>query len=268
MLILKAYEFYIKKRTKIKKLQLSLKKKSGRNSEGTIILKGRGGGFKRKYRIVDFTRSMELIPYYIVRFEYDPNRNTFLMLISYINGFVSYKIAPTLVRNGFLILNDFNFYTKKGSIIPLIESSTGSFIYNYQLKISAFSKYARSAGVFIQVVRKLGSYTLLRMPSGEERFVPIDSVSNLGRVSHNLVKLLKYTKAGKNRQKGFKSKVRGVAKNPIDHPHGGGEGRTTAGQPSVSPWGIYTKGVRTTSRFKRKGTYKQGFFKRRDKKVW
>lgn len=268
MFLLKSFEFFIKKRTKIKRLQLTLKTKSGRNSEGTLILNGRGGGFKRKYRIVDFTRSMDFIPFYIVRFEYDPNRNTFLMLISYINGFVSYKVAPTLVRNGFLILNDFNFYTPKGAIVQLIESSTGSFIYNYQLRKHEFSKYARSAGVFIQVVRKLGSYTLLRMPSGEERFVPIKSSSQLGRVSHNLFKLLKYTKAGINRQKGFKSKVRGVAKNPIDHPHGGGEGRTTAAQPSVSPWGIYTKGIRTTTRFKRKGTYKQGFFKRRNKKVW
>lgn len=190
------------------------------------------------------------------------------MLISYLNGFISYKIAPTLVTSGMIILDNFKFLGKNGSFGQLMQCNVGSFIYNYQSSLYGLSKYARSAGVYIQLVRKLGSFGLLRFSSGEERFVSLFSYCCIGRVSGRLVKLMKKVSAGSNIRRGFKSKVRGVAKNPIDHPHGGGEGRTTAGQPSVTPWGIYTKGVRTTTRFKRFVWYRYGFFRRRNKINW
>lgn len=194
MFILQSKEFIIKKRVKLKNLNLILKKKAGRNNKGQIIHYGRGGGYKRMYRIVDFTRFVYLLPFYIIRFEYDPNRNSFLMLISYINGFLSYKLAANLTRIGFYMLNGRILNTKYSCVMQIVECLTGSLIYNYQLKYLELSKYVRTAGNYIQIVRKLGSYTLLRLPSGEERFVSLFSYCCLGRIAHDLVKLLKKKK--------------------------------------------------------------------------
>ena len=261
-------EFIVTKRYKFfKNLLISLKTQSGRSNNGNLIFYGRGGGYKKYYRIIDFKRLSFFIPCKIIKFEYDPNRNLFLMLLLYYNGVLSYSLAPLLVKLK-MFLNNFNlFVLKNGNSVFLSDCLIGSFV-NCVTINSLKAKYARSAGVFVYILRKIGFYSLLRLPSKEELFVYTNNVCILGRLSNVNVKLIKKSSAGFFRRLGFKSKVRGVAKNPIDHPHGGGEGHTTAGQPSVTPWGIYTKGVRTTTRFKRFNLGSWGFFRRRSGSVW
>lgn len=264
----KSSEFKIFKRKKfLNKLLISLKKRAGRSNLGRIIFYGLGGGYKQYYRLIDFKRYIINIPGRINSFEYDPNRNIFIMLIIYLNGVLVYSLAPLLVKlNNYVINNNLNFL-KNGNGFLMVNCLVGSFIHCIKLN-SLICKYARSSGTYIQLIRKIGSYALLRLPSKEELFLFNNNFCILGRLSNLNVKLIKKSSAGFNRRLGYKPKVRGVAKNPIDHPHGGGEGRTTAGQPSVSPWGIYTKGVRTSSRFARFSLVKFGFFRRRDNLVW
>lgn len=248
-------------------LKISLIKKSGRSNIGRLILLGRGGGFNRFYRIIDFKRLINNIPARVLCFEFDPNRNIFIMKLLYLNGVLTYSLVPLLVKlNQYLINNDFRFL-KNGVSISLSIVIIGSFIHCVKLS-NKKSNYARSAGTFIYLLRKIGSYVLLRLPSKEELFIFNQNFCILGRLSGLNVKLVKATKAGFFRNLGYKSKVRGVAKNPIDHPHGGGEGKTTAGQPSVTPWGFYTKGIRTSTRFKRFNLNVWGFFRRRNGVVW
>jgi large subunit ribosomal protein L2 len=268
MFVKATFEYIVVKRFKFTKfLLVAMKKKAGRSSMGNIVVSGLGGGYKRFYRLIDFLRIIYSIPARIVKYEYDPNRNTFILLLNYINGVFSYILAPSLLKSKFFLLNGLMAYPVSGNHLPLFKCPTGSFIHCVKIN-SIKSKLGRSAGVCIQLVRKIGTYALLRLASGEERFISVFEFCTLGRLSFETCKLIAYTSAGKNRRLGRKSKVRGVAKNPIDHPHGGGEGRTTAAQPSVSPWGIYTKGVRTTTRLTRLNLLKWGFFKRRDGKVW
>lgn len=256
-----------RKKIDFKFLQIMLVKRSGRSNLGNIILKGLGGGYKRFYRIIDFKRFVFRIPARVVAFEYDPNRNIFIMQLLYLNGIVTYSLVPLLIKlHSYLINYDFRFL-KNGVSNQLNFFLIGSFINCVKIN-TLYSQYARAAGTYIQLLRKIGSYILLRLPSKEELFVFNQNDCVLGRLSGVHVKLLKLTKAGFYRRLGYKSIVRGVAKNPIDHPHGGGEGRTTAGQPSVTPWGIYTKGVRTTTRYFRFNRNKWGFFRRRDGQVW
>src|SRR5579875_1068407 len=217
--------YTIKRLKYFKKLLISKKELAGRSNLGRIILVGRGGSkYKRFYRLIDFKRILINVPGLILHFEYDLNRNCYIMLVIYKNGLLSYN-------------------------------------YVYVARI------ARSAGTYIQLVRKFGNFCLLRLPSKEERFFFNNSKVIVGRVASEAHKLLKYNKAGILRRYGIRPKVRGTAKNPIDHPHGGA-GRTATGMPSVSPWGVYTKGVRTSTRFRRLNLIKFSFFRKRTKEIF
>lgn len=262
------FEYKKIKRFKYEKfLKISLIKQSGRSNKGRIVFYGRGGGYKAFYRIIDFKRYIINIPARVLSFKYDPNRSIFIMLLLYYNGVLIYTLAPLLIKINMYLINDSLFFIRNGNSFKLVNCLIGSFIHCLKLN-STICKYARSAGVYIQLLRKLGSYVLLRFPSKEELFVFNNNICVLGRLSNVNKKLIKKSSAGINRRLGFRPKVRGVAKNPIDHPHGGGEGRTTAGQPSVTPWGLYTKGIRTTTRFKRLTLSNWGFFRRRNGVVW
>lgn len=268
VLMRKTYEFRVVKRVKFfKNLILPMVRSSGRNSLGQIVMFGLGGGYKRYYRLIDFKRILYYVPGRIVRFEYDPNRLSFIMLIIYFNGLVSYYLAPSLVKVGKFLMTGKYILPINGNSLPLLHCLVGSFVHNVKVK-SITSKIARAAGTKVQIVRKVGSMCLLRLPSKEERFITMQDYCVLGRVSNIRKKFFKYSSAGIRRRLGFRPKVRGVAKNPIDHPHGGGEGRTSGGQPSVSPWNVYTKGVRTTTRWTRFNLTRWGFFRRRTKQVW
>lgn len=237
------YKFY-------KFLSITLKTLSGRSGKGHITHKGRGGNFKRFFRLIDFYRYLYFkIPYIIKRFEYDPNRNVFLMLLIYSNSLVSYVLTPTLVK-----LYDIYYFRlfKIGENLPIFLGFSGMFCYNLPYCSYKIAQLSRAAGSFSILLRKVGNYVLLRLKSKEELQLKNNILVNIGRISGELNKLFKLLKAGTNRRLGFKSKIRGVAKNPIDHPHGGGSGRTTAGRPSVSPQGFYTKGIKTTKRFMKK----------------
>ena len=269
------YSMSTKKRFRYtKRLLVVMKRFSGRSNVGRLIFLGRGGGYKNYYRLVDFKRTLYNIPGKVLNFEYDPNRNMYIMLVLYLNGTLSYLLAPRLIRKSNYVYNNIDIKKlnrskvyKVGNLLSLSNCATGSFIHCLKID-SLVSKYGRAAGTCIQVVRKIGYSVLLRFPSKEERFVNLNNGCILGRLGNGHIKLLKYTSAGYMRRIGRKSNIRGVAKNPIDHPHGGGEGRTTAGQPSVTPWGFFTKGIRTTTRFVRFNLSKWGFFKRRNKIVW
>jgi large subunit ribosomal protein L2 len=265
----KTYEFGIVKFKPVKNMYFFKKRISGRSSSGQIILTGRGGGIKKFYKIIDFFRFFRFIPAKVLRIEYDVNRLIFICLILYINGCLSYIICPSLLYVDDYIFSFSKNYLVIGSINYLYRIPLGTFVHNVELAICNKFKFARSAGCFVYILKKIGFFILVRLMSKEERFLKIYNSASIGKVSYELKKFLKYTKASSFKKFGKKSHVRGVAKNPIDHPHGGGEGRTTAGQPSVSPWGIYTKGIRTSTRFLRLNVlYRWGFFKRRNNKLW
>jgi len=265
----KSYEFNYFKFRLVKNMYIFKKRLSGRSSSGVIVLNSRGGGIKRYYKILDFFRFLRFLPARVIKIEYDLNRFVFICLLLYINGCISYIICPSLINVGDYIFSYTKNYLTIGTVISLYRIPVGTFVHNVSLKSMDRFKLARASGCFIFVLKKVGVFVLIRLMSKEERFVKIYNSVTLGKVSYELKKFLMFKKASSYRKFGFKSTVRGVAKNPIDHPHGGGEGRTTSGQPSVSPWGIYTKGIRTTTRFIRIGSiYKWGFFKRRDGVLW
>jgi len=191
------------------------------------------------------------------------------MLVLYKNGLFTYLLAPSLISIGDYIQTSYkvisSFYN--GDCLALFNVAIGTFIHNIQVNKNKAMIFVRSAGNYSFLLRKLGRYGLIRLNSKEERFIYLANYVVLGRLSFEFWRLFINYKAGQSRYKGYKSKVRGVAKNAIDHPHGGGSGRAAAGQPSVTPWGIYTKGVRTTTRFYRIKN-KVAFFKRRDGLVW
>lgn len=268
MFKLQVYEFKNYKYKPVKNMYISRKKLAGRSSDGTIILKHRGGGLKRHFKIIDFIRFFRFLPAKVIRIEYDTNRSLFLALILYINGCLSYILAPSLLKVNDFIFSNINLYLRAGNVFNLYRIPLGTFIHNVELRYNFGGLFVRAAGTAMQLLRKVGLFCLVRMPSKEERFLSLKNSAVLGRISYELKKFLKKKKAGINRLRGFKSVVRGVAMNPVDHPHGGGEGRTTAAQPSVTPWGLYTKGIRTTTRFKRRTIFKWGFFKRRTGVVW
>lgn len=259
-------KLYITKRLK-SVLLVSKKSKNGRNNLGNLIISGVGNCSKRFYRLIDFNRKLYNLPSRIHAFEFDPNRNIYITLLIAINGIMFYILTPMLVRLNMFLYSGIKVYMRNGNHTMILNCPVGSLIHNIQINLQK-AIYARSAGTFIQIVRKFGCYVLSRFPSKEERFYYCDVSCTYGRLANENHKLYKYSKAGDRRRRGFKSNVRGVVKNPIDHPHGGGSGRTTAGQPSVSRWGIYTKGIRTTTRFTRFNLTRWGFFRRRTKSVW
>ncbi len=217
----------------------------GRNNYGRITVRHRGGGHKRRYRLVDFRRDKDDIPAKVERLEYDPNRSAHLALVLYADGERRYIIAPKGVATGAEILSGVHAPIKPGNALPLRHIPVGSTIHCVELKHGRGAQLGRSAGAAIQLVAREGSYAQLRLRSGEVRRVHVDCRATIGEVGNSEHNLRNLGKAGAKRWRGWRPTVRGVAMNPVDHPHGGGEGRTSGGRHPVSPWGTPTKGYKT-----------------------
>lgn len=218
---------------------------AGRNSFGHITTRHRGGGHKHHYRIVDFRRDKDGVPGRVERLEYDPNRSAHIALICYADGERRYIIAPKGLEQGAPILSGPDSPIKVGNAMPLRNVPVGSVIHCIELRPGKGAQLARAAGTSVQLLARDGSYAQLRLRSGEIRRVHVDCRATLGEVGNEENNLRSYGKAGAKRWRGIRPTVRGVAMNPIDHPHGGGEGKTAAAQPPVSPWGTLTKGYKT-----------------------
>ncbi len=255
MIFLKSFVeiFFLMKRVPLRNLLIFKSSINGRGGpQKKIVLRARGGRKKIVYKIVDFFRVLYYIPAVMCRFEFDNNRNVFLVLLCYENGFLSYIVAPSLVRFGFSIVSGFRVPLKFGNFMLVKNYFLGTLFHN--LTISRFSKIARSAGVYIQILKKIGNFIVLRLPSKEERLFNVSNLfGTFGVIANDIQKLRFSLKASDNIRKGKKSIVRGVAKNAVDHPHGGGSGRASSGIPSESLWGWYTKGLRTSTKFWRYG---------------
>jgi large subunit ribosomal protein L2 len=220
-------------------------KHAGRNNNGHITTRHQGGGHKQHYRIVDFIRNKDGIPAQVERLEYDPNRTAHLALLCYADGERRYIIAPKGVVQGASLMSGAEAPIKAGNAMPLRNIPVGSTIHCIEMKPGKGAQLARSAGTSVQLLAREGSYAQLRLRSGEIRKVHVDCRATLGEVGNEEHNLRSIGKAGAQRWRGIRPTVRGVAMNPVDHPHGGGEGKTAAGRHPVSPWGIQTKGYRT-----------------------
>ena len=225
-------------KTKPEKSLLAPKPKSGgRNNRGKKTARHRGGGHKQRYRIVDFKRSKDGVPAKVAAIEYDPNRNARIALLHYLDGEKRYIIAPARVRVGDMLQSGQGSEIRPGNALPLRYIPVGTTVHNVELKPGAGGKMARGAGSSIQLVAKEGDFATLRLPSTEMRRVPIDCRATVGEVGNPEAELTSLGKAGRNRWKGVRPQTRGVAMNPVDHPLGGGEGKSSGGRHPVSPWG-------------------------------
>ncbi|WP_415882736.1 50S ribosomal protein L2 [Neptuniibacter sp. QD29_5] len=220
-------------------------KSGGRNHHGRITTRHIGGGHKQQYRIIDFRRNKDGIPATVERLEYDPNRSAHIALVVYADGERRYIIAPKGVSAGAKIMSGDSVDIKPGNTMPLRNIPVGSVIHCVELKPGKGAQIARSAGTSAQLVAREGAYATLRLRSGEMRKVLVECRATLGEVSNSEHSLRQLGKAGATRWRGVRPTVRGVAMNPVDHPHGGGEGRTSGGRHPVSPWGVPTKGYKT-----------------------
>ncbi len=229
----------------VKKLTKGLTKSGGRNNSGRITSWQKGGGHKKKYRIIDFKRAKFDIEATVERIEYDPNRSSFIALIKYDDGELSYILAPQKLSIGNKVISSTKADIKPGNAMPLNAIPVGTIIHNVELKPGKGGQLARSAGSYVQVIGKDLSYSILRLTSGEVRLVLSTCMCSVGAVSNQDNQNQNFGKAGRKRWMGKRPSVRGVAMNPIDHPHGGGEGRTSGGRHPVTPWGKPTKGKRT-----------------------
>jgi large subunit ribosomal protein L2 len=218
-------------------LVVPLPKTGGRNSYGRKTARHKGGGHKQQYRLVDFKRTKDGVPATVAAIEYDPNRNCRIALLHYHDGEKRYILAPARVKVGDVLQSGQGSDIRPGNALPLRYIPVGSVVHNVELKPGAGARMARSAGSSIQVVAKEGDYATLRLPSTEMRRVPIDCRATLGEVGNAEAELISIGKAGRNRWKGVRPQTRGVAMNPVDHPLGGGEGKTSGGRHPVSPWG-------------------------------
>jgi large subunit ribosomal protein L2 len=223
-----------------------LKKSGGRNAHGRITSRHRGGGHKRRYRVIDFRRTKEGVPGRVVSVEYDPNRSAYIALVVYADGEKRYIIAPEGVTVGTVIEAGPAADIKPGNALALANIPVGTVVHNIELKAGAGAKMARGAGTGAQLIAKEGNYALLRLPSGELRNVRKECRATIGTVGNQQHENIRIGKAGRSRWMGKRPSVRGVAMNPVDHPHGGGEGRSKGNHPST-PWGKPTKGYRTRS---------------------
>jgi len=217
----------------------------GRNNQGRITTRHIGGGHKQHYRIIDFKRRKDDIPAVVERLEYDPNRTAYIALLKYADGERRYMIAPKGVSAGDKIMSGRNVTISRGNCLPMRNIPVGTVVHCIELKMGKGAQIARSAGTSAQIVAREGRHVTLRLRSGEMRKVLADCRAVIGEVSHSEHGLVKLGKAGAKRHRGVRPTVRGVAMNPIDHPHGGGEGRTSGGRHPVSPWGMPTKGFKT-----------------------
>ncbi len=220
---------------------------SGRNNEGRITVRHRGGGHKRHYRVIDFKRTKDGIAATIKHIEYDPNRSAHIALLVYKDGEHRYIIAPRGLKSGDVVMSGIGSGYSAGNCMPLRNIPVGTVVHCIELKPGKGAQIARSAGAAVQCIGKEGAYAQLRLRSGEMRKVHLDCRATIGQVGNNENSLRKLGKAGAKRWRGIRPTVRGVAMNPVDHPHGGGEGRTSGGRDPCSPWGVPTKGYRTRS---------------------
>ena len=230
-----------------KALTEGLSSTGGRNNQGRITIWHRGGGHKRRYRLIDFRRRRDDDPATVERLEYDPNRRAFIALIRYTDGTLSYILAPQRLAPGDTVVSGSRTDIKPGNCMPLRNMPVGSIVHNIELKPGAGGQLARSAGSYAQLLGKDPDRVVIRLVSGEQRLVRADCRATVGSVSNPDHQNAKLGKAGRSRWLGRRPHVRGVVMNPVDHPHGGGEGRTSGGRHPVTPWGISTKGHRTRS---------------------
>jgi len=219
----------------------------GRNNLGRVTSRFRGGGHKRSYRLVDFKRRKTDVAATVERIEYDPNRSAFIALIKYADGELSYILAPQRLAVGDTVISAESADVKPGNTMPIANIPVGTIVHNVELKIGKGGAVARSAGTYAQIVGRDEGYVILRLNSGEQRLVHGRCLASIGAVSNPDHMNVSIGKAGRNRWLGWRSHNRGVAMNPIDHPHGGGEGRTSGGRHPVTPWGFPTKGKKTRS---------------------
>ena len=234
-----------------KSLLAPLDKKAGRNSYGRITVRHRGGGNRRKYRIIDFKRNKFDIAATVVTLEYDPNRSAFIALVEYEDGEKRYIIAPVGLKVGDKVISSTTADIKPGNALPLANIPTGTFIHNVELYPGKGAQLARSAGNQAQLMAKEGGKALLRLPSGELRYVSVNCMASIGQVSNPEHENVNYGKAGRKRHMGWRPTVRGSVMNPCDHPHGGGEGKSPIGRPGpVTPWGKPTLGYKTRKKHK------------------
>ena len=228
-----------------KPLLKSLHKKGGRNNYGRITVRHKGGGHKRKYRIIDFKRNKDGVPARVETIEYDPNRSARIALVLYADGERRYILAPDGLKVGDVIESGTNVEYKVGNTLPLQNIPVGTIVHNVELKIGAGGQLARSAGNYIQIMGKEGKYAILRMPSGEMRKVNLKCRATIGQVGNADYFNITIGKAGRKRWLGIRPTVRGVVMNPVDHPHGGGEGKQKGYPYPMSPWGKNSKGKKT-----------------------
>ena len=241
----------ITKTTPEKSLVVSAKKSGGRNNQGKITLRHRGGGAKRKYRVIDFKRNKDNIEGIVASIEYDPNRTANIALINYVDGEKRYIIAPKGLKVGDRIVSGDNVDIKVGNCLPLDQIPEGTMVHNVELKAGKGAQLARTAGASVQILGKEGKYVLLRLTSGEVRKVLGTCRTTIGEVGNADHELVKVGKAGRKRHMGIKPTVRGSVMNPNDHPHGGGEGRTPIGRKGpVTPWGKPALGYKTRDKKK------------------
>lgn len=229
----------------VKALTEGLNKSGGRNNKGRITSRRRGGGHKRLYRVIDFKRRKFDVAALVQRIEYDPNRSAFIALLKYEDGESVYILAPQRLKEGDTVIAANRADIKPGNAMPMENMPVGTIIHNVEMKPGKGGQIARAAGTYVQLIGKDSGYAQLRLTSGELRIVPAKCMATVGAVSNPDNQNTNLSKAGRKRWMGKRPQVRGVAMNPVDHPHGGGEGRTSGGRHPVSPWGKPTKGART-----------------------
>src|SRR5262245_12058342 len=233
-----------------KSLTEKLKKKGGRNNYGRVTTRHQGGGHKRRYRVIDFKRQKDGVPAKVAAIEYDPNRSARIALLHYADGAKAYILAPARLRVGATVESGPNADIKPGNALPLLNIPTGTLLHNVELKPGQGGRMARSAGSSLQLVAKDGDYGVLRLPSGELRRVLLACRGTVGQVGNSDHANQSGGKAGRTRWLGKRPTVRGSAMNPVDHPHGGGEGKSKGGRHPVTPWGVPTLGKRTRRKHK------------------
>lgn len=234
-----------------KSLLAPLKKHGGRNSYGRITVRHQGGGHKRRYRIIDFKRDKDGVPAKVASIEYDPNRFARIALLHYVDGEKRYILAPHKLSVGDVVVSGPEADIKIGNALPLVNIPTGTFVHNVELKPGKGGQMVRSAGAQAQLIAKEGQYATLRLPSGEVRMVSLRCKATIGQVGNLDHENVSIGKAGRSRWLGIRPSVRGTVMNPVDHPHGGGEGKNkTSGRHPVTPWGKPTRGAKTRDRKK------------------
>ena len=236
----------VTKKTPERSLVTDLRHKAGRNNQGKITVRHQGGGARRKYRIIDFKRQKDGVPAIVKAIEYDPNRTCFIALLYYADGEKRYILAPLGLKVGDTVMSGPEADIKPGNCLPIANIPLGTLVHNIEIKVGRGGQMVRSAGTAAQVMAKEGDYAQIRLPSGEVRKVAMTARATIGQVGNTDHSNVRIGKAGRKRHMGIRPTVRGVVMNPVDHPHGGGEGRSPVGMPApMSPWGKKTQGVKT-----------------------